>query len=182
MSEKEVELLPLDMSLWCPRCFEQHIDTPLPGVCQDCGHDQDEHGFETGCGTHKMNCPCEKFVAWLNPPHKSHRCNFCNYVWRPADGYTNGVLALKTTKETDGSSKPVAFASGKDFDDAVKIASDTLTARVAELEAGLRKLIVLAEGLYEQQAMSDDTDKTVLQHARWLIEAVEAATGEQDGK
>lgn len=104
---------PLDMVLWCPKCFEQHVDEAAPEICEDCGLDEDLCTASGSCS----------FNPWLNPPHKSHRCNFCNYVWRPADGCTNGVLALKTTKATDGSAKPCSFGSRKDFDEAVAIAS-----------------------------------------------------------
>lgn len=34
--------------------------------------------------------------AWLNLPHRSHQCEFCGAVWRPADVETNGVKQIKT--------------------------------------------------------------------------------------
>lgn len=100
---------PVDMLLFCPKCFEQHVDKAEPDVCQDCGHTQDEHGFKSGCGTHLMNCQCEGFAAWLNPPHKSHRCTECNHVWRPADVPTNGVQKLGTSGKADGSATPISL-------------------------------------------------------------------------
>lgn len=33
---------------------------------------------------------------WGNPPHKSHLCEFCGIIWRPADVETNGVKNIKT--------------------------------------------------------------------------------------
>jgi hypothetical protein len=34
--------------------------------------------------------------VWDNPPHKSHECQFCGIIWRPADVETNGVKTIKT--------------------------------------------------------------------------------------
>lgn len=106
---------PMDAVLWCPKCFEQHIDEDRPEVCESCGFEEDAH--------HDVDARCSVFEPWLNPPHKSHRCNFCNHVWRPAEGPTNGVQSLQKHGERDGSAKPVAFANKKDFDDAVEIAT-----------------------------------------------------------
>lgn len=113
------ELLPnaqpevVDMLLFCPNCFEQHVDEAKPDVCETCGLSEAEH-IENGS---------DDFTAWLNPSHKSHRCSSCNHVWRPSDTPTNGVLKLETKGKADGSAKPVAFANGKDFNDAVEIAT-----------------------------------------------------------
>lgn len=63
---------PVDMVLYCPECFEQHIDRPQP----------------------------EK--GWDNPPHRSHECQICEHVWRPADIPTNGVESIKTKGRRDG--------------------------------------------------------------------------------
>lgn len=38
---------------------------------------------------------------WRNPPHKSHLCNFCGLIWRPADVPTNGVSTIKTRGKDD---------------------------------------------------------------------------------
>lgn len=66
---------PIDMVLHCPVCGVQHIDAP-----EAAGHSP--HG-------------------WHNPPHRSHLCHSCGYVWRPADVPTNGVLELKTKGKAD---------------------------------------------------------------------------------
>lgn len=94
---------PIDMILHCPNCGKQHIDEAEPDKCQDCGHEKSEH-FNAGerniCGGGKHAfgdekiCKCDGFEAWLNPPHKSHRCHNCNHVWRPANVPTNGVKEL----------------------------------------------------------------------------------------
>lgn len=108
---------PVPMLLFCPRCFEQHVDDAMPDVCELCGLSLAEH---PAVGT--VPSACFVFTAWLNPPHKSHRCNSCNHVWRPADVPTEGVQAINSKGERDGSARPVAFANGKDFDDAVEVA------------------------------------------------------------
>lgn len=63
---------PVDMLLYCPECFEQHIDKPQPDK------------------------------NWDNPPHRSHECQVCDHVWRPADVPTNGVTSIKTKGQRDG--------------------------------------------------------------------------------
>ncbi len=40
---------------------------------------------------------------WKNPPHKSHLCDTCGFIWRPADVPTNGVAEIKTKGEKDSS-------------------------------------------------------------------------------
>lgn len=62
---------PLGVLLFCPSCKEQHVDKPEP---------------ESG---------------WTNPPHKSHKCHFCNVVWRASDGPTNGIAAPTTRGKDD---------------------------------------------------------------------------------
>lgn len=87
------ESAPINLLLFCPSCGEQHVDAARPGVCETCGAAESE-------------CVCANFKAWLNPPHKSHRCNFCNHVWRPADVPTNGVAAIESRGSRDGSAAP----------------------------------------------------------------------------
>ncbi|MDQ4121688.1 MAG: hypothetical protein M3209_09610 [Acidobacteriota bacterium] len=95
------EIKPIDILLFCPRCGEQHIDEASPEICELCGHGRSEH-FNAGerniCGGgepgDENDCQCDGFEAWLNPPHKSHRCKFCNHVWRPSDHPTRGVAAI----------------------------------------------------------------------------------------
>lgn len=57
---------PIPMILFCPNCGLQHIDAPSP---------------QTG---------------WMNPPHRSHLCEACDHVWRPADVPTVGVAEIQT--------------------------------------------------------------------------------------
>lgn len=77
---------PIDMVLHCPSCFMQHIDEPEKCPDEGCPHYGTEH-------THPD--------LWQNPPHKSHKCHYCNRIWRPADVETNGVLVTKTHGEKD---------------------------------------------------------------------------------
>lgn len=71
---------PIDMVLHCPNCGLQHIDAP----------EEDSHAASDGTET-----------RWMNPPHRSHLCHACDYVWRPADVPTNGVRAVKTAGKAD---------------------------------------------------------------------------------
>jgi len=47
--------------LYGPRCKEIHVDAPEP---------------DTG---------------WRNPPHKTHRCHYCELLFRPSDYPTMGI-------------------------------------------------------------------------------------------
>lgn len=67
---------PIAMLLFCPRCDLQHVDAAQPDK------------------------------GWDNPPHRSHQCQACHYVWRPADVATTGVRALQTTGEADLPASP----------------------------------------------------------------------------
>lgn len=103
----------VDMLLFCPQCGEQHIDEAKPDVCETCGHDH-------------PSCSCAEYKAWLNPPHKSHRCTFCNHVWRPADITTNGVSEICTRGSNDGSARPRYYCTAQDFKDAVASIAERL--------------------------------------------------------
>jgi hypothetical protein len=83
---------PVDMILFCPNCWEQHIDA-----------EEDEIAFQ-----HRMEAWA--LVAesqdnhpsrWTNPPHRSHLCHKCFAVWRPADVPTNGVAKISTQGRRD---------------------------------------------------------------------------------
>lgn len=64
-------ITPIQMVLYCPNCGHQHLDQP-------------NHA-----------------IGWLNPPHKSHLCEFCKFVWRPADIETTGVIKTQTMGKDD---------------------------------------------------------------------------------
>jgi hypothetical protein len=70
--------VPIPMILFCPLCRIQHIDKPNP----------------------------EK--AWDNPPHRSHECENCGLVWRPADVATVGVEQIATEGKHDSFKWPFA--------------------------------------------------------------------------
>lgn len=62
---------PVDMLLFCPNCGLQHIDQP------------------------------NHTIGWKNPPHRSHLCHQCGWIWRPADVATNGIVAITTKGKAD---------------------------------------------------------------------------------
>jgi hypothetical protein len=62
---------PIEMILYCPFCGEQHIDEPKPDI------------------------------GWNDPPHRSHECQKCKRVWRPADVATRGVRDIATKGKAD---------------------------------------------------------------------------------
>lgn len=63
---------PVEMILHCPTCRVQHVDAPD-----------------------------DRTPDWTNPPHRSHLCHACGFVWRPADVPTSGVAAIKTIGKAD---------------------------------------------------------------------------------
>ena len=44
---------------------------------------------------------------WDNPPHKSHLCLGCGYIWRVSDRPTVGVARIKTRGDADSAESPV---------------------------------------------------------------------------
>lgn len=86
---------PIDMVLHCPACGMQHIDEK-----EFDGDRVDPYPSSTG--------EDDPALSWDNPPHRSHLCHGCGYIWRPADVPTNGVAAVKTTGKADS---PLATAA-----------------------------------------------------------------------
>jgi hypothetical protein len=75
---------PVKMILFCPACGEQHIDAPE--------------------GTGTFDGPdnnIREIMIWTNPPHRSHLCNACGHIWRPADVPTEGVASIATAGKND---------------------------------------------------------------------------------
>lgn len=64
-------MTPIPMILFCPTCGEQHIDAPNPTI------------------------------GWDDPPHRSHQCQACQHIWRPADVATTGVREIQTRGTAD---------------------------------------------------------------------------------
>lgn len=86
---------PIDMVLHCPKCGEQHIDAPEPARYATASNTESvRKGFEMGGYELNPN-------RWDNPPHRSHLCQGCGHIWRPADVPTNGVAAVKTKGKHD---------------------------------------------------------------------------------
>lgn len=73
---------PIPMILFCPNCGLQHIDAP-----------GDPESFTDEPGRRWAN-PMRS--GWTNPPHRSHLCEACDHVWRPADVATEGVAEIRT--------------------------------------------------------------------------------------
>lgn len=62
------------------------------------------------CGRQHIDEPAP---GWDNPQHKSHLCNGCGSIWRPADIPTNGVVAVKTVGKADHLAAPGNAALAK---------------------------------------------------------------------
>ena len=92
-----------DLLLHCPRCGQQHIDQPQP----------------------------EK--GWTNPPHRSHECQHCGWVWRPSDAFTNGVAEIQTKGQRDQSATTALFSEAITDDIIVTKSRDVEPVRVLEV-------------------------------------------------
>jgi rubredoxin len=75
---------PIPMILHCPACHTQHIDAPEPGML-----------ISSGPTAGRVR------PGWTNPPHRSHLCQECGHVWRPADVPTTGVKSVQTRGKND---------------------------------------------------------------------------------
>lgn len=77
---------------------------PLEPVCRliqfarDSAKPIDMVLFCANCGAQHIDVATE---TWPNEPHRSHRCRYCEHIWRPADVATNGVAAVKTRGKDD---------------------------------------------------------------------------------
>lgn len=63
-----------------------------------------------------LHCPMclvqhvdEPSATWDNPPHRSHQCQNCGHIWRPADVATTGVPAIETKGQVDSPPVDSAF-------------------------------------------------------------------------
>lgn len=64
------------------------------------------------CGVQHIDEPSE---GWDNPPHRSHQCQHCNCVWRPADVPTTGVLSVQTEGKADSWRPLPGKLGGREF-------------------------------------------------------------------
>jgi hypothetical protein len=80
-AQPQAAAVPIDMVLHCPKCGKMHVDAP----------DWNPVASKTEFAP----------LKWDNPPHRSHLCHGCGFIWRPADVPTNGVAALKTKGKND---------------------------------------------------------------------------------
>lgn len=99
-----------------------------------------------------LHCPAcgQQHIDGTCPPHRSHVCDVCGHVWRPADVYTHGVPTTRSRGAND-SPPPPPVAHGDTVDrhlDAVLRASGsglrhysmalTLEAMRAAMRAAMR--------------------------------------------
>jgi ribosomal protein L37AE/L43A len=102
-------MTPIDMILYCPRCNAQHVDRPDTPR-------NDTFKFTIVNGV-KIPQAIEPSITplWTNPPHRSHLCDMCGHIWRPADVPTNGVEQIQTKGKDDspldGVFMPLAMAA-----------------------------------------------------------------------
>lgn len=54
--------------------------------------------FCPACGCQHIDVPDGE---WINPPHRSHLCETCGHIWRPADAPTSGVLEIASRGKND---------------------------------------------------------------------------------
>ncbi len=85
---------PVDMILYCPTCGVQHIDAP-----------EEMKVSIVSQGGKPAYANLDK-LPWTNPPHRSHLCQACGHIWRPADVCTNGVASIATRGEKDSLAVP----------------------------------------------------------------------------
>lgn len=90
---------PIPMILYCPACGEQHIDKAEEP--RRLANGNVAHGCEMCDGEDECTCPGWKPRWWTNPPHRSHLCDNCGHIWRPADVPTEGVASIATVGEKD---------------------------------------------------------------------------------
>ncbi len=86
---------PIDLILHCPACHLQHIDAPEGHLAWEGNPPEPSH----------------EVMTWENPPHRSHLCHGCGFIWRPADVPTNGVAAVKTKGKMDGAVKMTSITA-----------------------------------------------------------------------
>lgn len=94
--------VPIPMILHCPCCGMQHVDaedrTPWPPVPPGV---QIESFSGEAAGGALWSDGVTRYPKWPNPPHRSHMCQYCRTVWRPADVPTTGVAAITTRGRDD---------------------------------------------------------------------------------
>ncbi len=82
------ESAPIPMVLHCPACGVQHIDKP-------------EGQFHPGMTADESLAQNDASGLWSNPPHRSHLCQSCGHIWRPADVATTGIERIQTRGKAD---------------------------------------------------------------------------------
>lgn len=82
---------PVPAILHCPKCGLQHIDRPETDA-EYAARLHESAWWELG-GVQPER--------WNNPPHASHKCAGCKWVWRPMPCASNGVVNHGSAGELD---------------------------------------------------------------------------------
>jgi hypothetical protein len=99
---------PVEMVLHCPSCGMQHIDKP------------------------------DEAAGGTNPPHRSHLCGSCGYIWRPADIATCGVERTLTVGKSDHDLVQALFTNSERSD---------LVRQQARTRSALERMLTMHEML-----------------------------------
>jgi hypothetical protein len=99
---------PIPMVLHCPKCTTQHVDAPDPDK------------------------------GWTNPPHKSHLCHKCGFIWRPADVPTVGVEKIKTRGKVDSDQRTVDVVLTPKYPDGSQVLANSVPATLLQAIISLR--------------------------------------------
>jgi len=159
---KTIDAQPVPVLLFCPHCGEQHIDAP----------DADKD--------------------WTNPPHRSHECQFCGWVWRPSDTATTGVLKIETQGKVDKPARPRYFQTAADWENAIR---SQPVARQGKHNGGdydMRHTVeqpvpVEPDVIREKRSLVElhglgGSDKEIIKHIDALLSRIQVAQQERDGK
>jgi hypothetical protein len=99
---------------------------------------------------------------WTNPPHRSHECQGCHLVWRPADVPTNGVACIATEGKVDGSPDPTSYDAQR-----------TAVAGLSEEERGtlalMRGDVLRLLAIYENDPDGVDVDDVEAEQRRLAV-------------
>jgi hypothetical protein len=122
---ESLNIMPTPMLLACPKCQMPHIDKSDPTKCKNCGGKHLNVSEASTC--------CDEPEPWTNPPHKTHRCEHCNHLWRPFDFPTYGVTIAELTSFFNG-------LSDSGWDQALSMANEMVNTPEAKTAATVAML------------------------------------------
>jgi predicted RNA-binding Zn-ribbon protein involved in translation (DUF1610 family) len=92
----ELAKLPISMILHCPECHTQHIDRVEPPRYHGREITREEWALlKKGQGVNFVPDQSCLHDPWDNPPHKTHLCQKCGFLFKPANVETTGVASLE---------------------------------------------------------------------------------------